>query len=186
MAVKIKLKRIGKMREPHYRIVVADARTARDGRAIEEIGQYHPLENPSRIQVDSDRAQYWLGVGAQPTEAVAAILRVTGDWQAFKGEPAPAPMQVAEPKADKKSVFAAAAKEAAGLEDKPATTARAKKKAEPKAAKPKAEEAAQPEAEEPTAEEPTAEEPTAEEPTAEEPTAEDSTGAEPTKESATE
>lgn len=134
MAVKIKLKRIGKMREPHYRIVVADARTKRGGRAIEEIGQYHPLENPSRIQVDSDRAQYWLGVGAQPTEAVAAILRVTGDWQAFKGEPAPAPMLVAEPKADKKSVFAAAAKEAAGLDEKAATTPKAKKKPAAKAA----------------------------------------------------
>lgn len=136
MAVKIKLKRIGKMREPHYRIVVADARTARGGRAIEEIGQYHPLENPSRIQVDSDRAQYWLGVGAQPTEAVAAILRVTGDWQSFKGEPAPPAMLVAEPKADKKSVFEAAAKEAAGIDEKAATTPKAKKKAAPKAAKP--------------------------------------------------
>jgi small subunit ribosomal protein S16 len=134
VAVKIKLKRIGKMREPHYRIVVADARTKRGGRAIEEIGQYHPLENPSRIQVDSDRAQYWLGVGAQPTEAVAAILRVTGDWQAFKGEPAPAPMLVAEPKADKKSVFDAAAKEAAGLDEKAATTPKAKKKPAAKAA----------------------------------------------------
>ncbi len=133
MAVKIKLKRIGKMREPHYRIVVADARTARDGRAIEEIGQYHPVENPSRIQVDSERAQYWLGVGAQPTEAVAAILRVTGDWQAFKGEPAPPAMLVAEPKADKKAVFEAAAKEAAGLNEKAATTPKAKKKAAPKA-----------------------------------------------------
>lgn len=133
MAVKIKLKRIGKMREPHYRIVVADARTARGGRAIEEIGQYHPVENPSRIQVDSERAQYWLGVGAQPTEAVAAILRVTGDWQAFKGEPAPPPMLVAEPKADKKAVFEAAAKEAAGLSEKAATTPKAKKKAAPKA-----------------------------------------------------
>jgi small subunit ribosomal protein S16 len=134
VAVKIKLKRIGKMREPHYRIVIADARTKRGGRAIEEIGQYHPLENPSRIQVDSDRAQYWLGVGAQPTEAVAAILRVTGDWQAFKGEPAPAPMLVAEPKADKKSVFDAAAKEAAGLDEKAATTPKAKKKPAAKAA----------------------------------------------------
>jgi small subunit ribosomal protein S16 len=134
VAVKIKLKRIGKMREPHYRIVVADARTKRGGRAIEEIGQYHPLENPSRIQVDSDRAQYWLGVGAQPTEAVAAILRVTGDWQAFKGEPAPAPMLVAEPKADKKSVFDAAAKEAAGIDEKAATTPKAKKKPAAKAA----------------------------------------------------
>ncbi len=133
MAVKIKLKRIGKMREPHYRIVIADARTARGGRAIEEIGQYHPLHDPSVIQVDSDRVQYWLGVGAQPTEAVAAILRVTGDWQSFKGEPAPPAMLVAEPKADKKSVFEAAAKEAAGLDEKAATTPKAKKKVAPKA-----------------------------------------------------
>ena len=132
MAVKIKLKRIGKMREPHYRIVIADARTARDGRAIEEIGQYHPLEHPSRIQVDSDRVQYWLGVGAQPTEAVAAILRVTGDWQSFKGEPAPPAMLVAEPKADKKAVFETAAKESAGIDEKAATTPK-KKKAAPKA-----------------------------------------------------
>jgi len=146
VAVKIKLKRIGKMREPHYRIVIADARTARGGRAIEEIGQYHPLENPSRIQVDSDRVQYWLGVGAQPTEAVAAILRVTGDWQSFKGEPAPPAMLVAEPKADKKSVFEAAAKEAAGLDEKAATTPKAKKKAAPKADKPVETPAAEPEA----------------------------------------
>jgi len=132
VAVKIKLKRIGKMREPHYRIVIADARTARGGRAIEEIGQYHPLENPSRIQVDSDRVQYWLGVGAQPTEAVAAILRVTGDWQSFKGEPAPPAMLVAEPKADKKAVFETAAKESAGIDEKAATTPK-KKKAAPKA-----------------------------------------------------
>lgn len=134
MAVKIKLKRIGKMREPHYRIVVADARTKRGGRAIEEIGQYHPRENPSRISVDSDRAQYWLTVGAQPTEAVAAILRVTGDWQKFKGEPAPPAMLVAEPKADKRSVFEAAAKEAAGISDKAATTPKARKATAKKAA----------------------------------------------------
>jgi small subunit ribosomal protein S16 len=146
VAVKIKLKRIGKMREPHYRIVVADARTKRSGRAIEEIGQYHPKENPSVIQLDSERAQYWLGVGAQPTEAVAAILRVTGDWQAFKGEPAPAPMLVAEPKPNKKLTFEAAAKEAANEPAAPATTPRAKKA----------------KAEAPTAEEPTAEEPKAE------------------------
>ncbi|MGB2840267.1 MAG: 30S ribosomal protein S16 [Actinomycetes bacterium] len=133
MAVKIKLKRIGKMHQPHYRIVIADARTARGGRAIEEIGQYHPIENPSRIQVDSERVQYWLSVGAQPTEAVAAILRVTGDWQSFKGEPAPPAMLVAEVKADKKSVFEAAAKESAGIDEKPATTPKAKKKAAPKA-----------------------------------------------------
>ena len=98
MATKIKLMRLGKMRAPYYRIVVADARTKRDGRSIETIGKYHPKEDPSYIEVDSERAQYWLGVGAQPTEAVAAIFRVTGDWQKFKGEPAPPPMKVAAPK----------------------------------------------------------------------------------------
>ncbi|MEU9170123.1 30S ribosomal protein S16 [Streptomyces sp. NPDC048420] len=92
MAVKIKLKRLGKIRSPHYRIVVADSRTRRDGRAIEEIGLYHPVQNPSRIEVDTERAQYWLGVGAQPTEPVLAILKLTGDWQKFKGLPAPAPL----------------------------------------------------------------------------------------------
>jgi small subunit ribosomal protein S16 len=127
MATKIKLQRLGKMREPHYRIVVADSRTKRDGRVIEAIGQYHPKSDPSVIVVDGDRARYWLGVGAQPTEAVTAILKVTGDWQAFKGEPAPEPMKVAAPRADKKAVFDAAAKEAAGLTDKPATTPKAKK-----------------------------------------------------------
>ncbi|NLA64573.1 MAG: 30S ribosomal protein S16 [Leucobacter sp.] len=86
MAVKIRLKRLGKIRSPHYRIVVADSRTKRDGRVIEEIGKYHPTENPSFIEVDSDRAQYWLSVGAQPTEQVAAILKLTGDWGKFKGE----------------------------------------------------------------------------------------------------
>lgn len=90
MAVKIKLKRLGKIRSPHYRIIVADSRTRRDGRAIEEIGLYHPVQNPSRIEVDSDRARYWLSVGAQPTEPVLAILKLTGDWQAHKGLPAPA------------------------------------------------------------------------------------------------
>ncbi|MFG2789414.1 30S ribosomal protein S16 [Streptomyces sp. NPDC048419] len=92
MAVKIKLKRLGKIRSPHYRIVVADSRTRRDGRAIEEIGLYHPVQNPSRIEVDEDRVAYWLSVGAQPTEPVLAILKKTGDWQKFKGEPAPAPL----------------------------------------------------------------------------------------------
>src|SRR5829696_5504310 len=95
VATKIKLMRIGKMREPHYRIVVADSRTKRDGRSIEAVGEYHPKDDPSVIKVDSDRVQYWLGVGAQPTDSVAAILRVTGDWQRFKGEPAPEPMKVA-------------------------------------------------------------------------------------------
>ena len=86
MAVKIRLKRFGKIRAPFYRIVVADSRTKRDGRVIEEIGKYHPTENPSFIEVDSDRAQYWLSVGAQPTEQVAALLKLTGDWAKFKGE----------------------------------------------------------------------------------------------------
>ncbi|MFD1212782.1 30S ribosomal protein S16 [Arthrobacter sp. GCM10027362] len=87
MAVKIRLKRFGKMRQPFYRIVVMDSRAKRDGRAIEEIGKYHPTEEPSFIEVKSDRAQYWLGVGAQPTEQVAAIFKITGDWQKFKGLP---------------------------------------------------------------------------------------------------
>jgi len=86
VAVKIRLKRLGKIRAPYYRIVVADSRTKRDGRVIEEIGQYHPTEHPSVIKVDSDRAQYWLGVGAQPTEQVAALLKLTGDWGKFKGD----------------------------------------------------------------------------------------------------
>jgi small subunit ribosomal protein S16 len=107
VATKIKLMRLGKMRAPYYRIVVADARTKRDGRSIETIGKYHPKEDPSFIEVDSERAQYWLGVGAQPTEAVAAIFRVTGDWQKFKGEAAPPPMLVKAPKADKKVAFQA-------------------------------------------------------------------------------
>ena len=86
MAVKIRLKRMGKIRAPYYRVVVMDSRTRRDGRAIEEIGKYHPTEEPSFIQIDSERAQYWLSVGAQPTEQVAALLKITGDWQKFKGE----------------------------------------------------------------------------------------------------
>ncbi len=114
MAVKIKLKRLGKTHAPQYRIVVADARTARNGRAIEEIGIYQPLQNPSLIKVDSERVQYWLGVGALPTEAVAAILKVTGDWQKFKGLPgAEGTLQVAEPKVSKVLVFEAAVAEAA-------------------------------------------------------------------------
>lgn len=86
MAVKIRLKRLGKIRAPYYRIVVADSRTKRDGRVIEEIGKYHPTEEPSFIEVDSERAQYWLSVGAQPTEQVLALLKLTGDWGQFKGD----------------------------------------------------------------------------------------------------
>jgi small subunit ribosomal protein S16 len=87
MAVKIKLMRLGKIRTPHYRIVIADSRTRRNGRAIETIGKYHPKEEPSLIEIDSERAQYWLGVGAQPTEPVENLLKITGDWQKFKGLP---------------------------------------------------------------------------------------------------
>jgi small subunit ribosomal protein S16 len=105
VAVKIRLKRMGKIRAPYYRIVVADSRTKRDGRVIEEIGKYHPKEEPSLIEVDSERALYWLGVGAQPSEPVQAILKVTGDWQKFKGEPAPEPMKVAEARRDKTDIF---------------------------------------------------------------------------------
>ncbi len=132
MAVKIRLKRLGKIRAPHYRIVVADARTKRDGRAIEEIGKYQPTQEPSLIEVDSERAQYWLGVGAQPTEQVLALLKITGDWQKYKGLPGQeGTLRVAEPKADKKAVFEAAAKEGdVGGEPKSgATTPRAKKAA---------------------------------------------------------
>jgi small subunit ribosomal protein S16 len=130
VATKIKLMRLGKMREPHYRIVVADARTKRDGRSIETIGEYHPKSDPSVIRVDAERVAHWLGVGAQPTEAVTAILRVTGDWQKFKGEPAPAPMKVAEPKADKRALFDAALADVSGEPGAEATTP--KKKAAPK------------------------------------------------------
>ena len=100
MAVKIRLKRFGKIRAPYYRVVVADSRTKRDGRAIEEIGQYHPTENPSVIKIDSDRAQYWLSVGAQPTEQVTALLKLTGDWGRFTGE-GPTESQVKGPEGKK-------------------------------------------------------------------------------------
>ena len=90
MATKIRLKRLGKIRSPHYRVVVMDSRTRRDGQAIEEIGIYHPKNEPSLIRIDSERAQYWLGVGAQPTEAVVALLKRTGDWQKFTGDDSPA------------------------------------------------------------------------------------------------
>ena len=109
MAVKIKLKRMGKIREPHYRIVVADARTKRDGRAIEEIGKYYPKADPSFIEVNSERAQHWLSVGALPTDPVRKLLEVTGDWQRFKGLPgAEGTLKEAAPRTDKKEIFAAA------------------------------------------------------------------------------
>ncbi len=162
MAVKIKLKRLGKIRNPQYRVVVADARNKRDGRAIEEIGLYHPKEQPSFIQIDSERAQYWLAVGAQPTEAVMALLKVTGDWQKFKGLPgAEGTLQSQQEKTDRKSVFAAAAAEAAGLKE--AQERAPKQKAKPAQEKPAQEpvtEVPEPEATAPEATEPTADEPT--------------------------
>ncbi len=130
VAVKIKLKRMGKIRTPQYRIVVADARTKRDGRAIEEIGKYHPKEDPSLIEVNSERAQYWLSVGAQPTEPVVAILKVTGDWQKFKGiEGAEGTLKTAAPKGDKRAAYDAALADAHAEPKAEATTPRRAKKA---------------------------------------------------------
>src|ERR1700735_54017 len=115
VAVKIKLKRLGKIRAPYYRIVVADARTKRDGRAIEEIGKYHPKAEPSFIEVNSERAQHWLSVRAQPTDTVRKILEITGDWQKFKGLPgAEGTLKTAAPKEDRREIFAAAVKETLG------------------------------------------------------------------------
>lgn len=120
MAVKIRLKRLGKIRAPHYRIVVMDARAKRDGRAIEEIGLYHPKNDPSVIEVKSERAQYWLGVGAQPTEAVVALFKRTGDWQKFTGQDSPSGVTPQPEKRDKVALFNAALAEA---DDAPASAA---------------------------------------------------------------
>ncbi len=130
MAVKIRLLRMGKIRNPQYRIVVADSRTKRDGRAIEFVGIYHPKEDPSVIKVKSDRVQYWLSVGAQPSEAVQRLLEKTGDWQKFKGLPAPPPLLVAPERTDRKAIYEAEAKAAAGLAEQSAAKP-AKKSARP-------------------------------------------------------
>jgi small subunit ribosomal protein S16 len=140
VAVKIKLKRLGKIREPYYRIVVADARTKRDGRAIEEIGRYHPKADPSVIEVDSERVQHWLSVGAQPTDPVRHLLTITGDWQKFKGEPgAEGTLKTAEPKADKKERYESLAKESQAAKETKAAARPARssaKKDQPKKAEP--------------------------------------------------
>ena len=177
MAVKIRLKRLGKVRVPQYRIVIVDSRKKRDGKVIEEIGKYHPKEDPSYIDVVSDRAQYWLGVGAQPTEAVEAILKVTGDWQKFRGQAgAEGTLKVKEPKRDKLEIFNEALKEVANEPKSGAVTS--KKKAE----KPKTEKV-----EEPAAEAAPAEETPAEEPAAAEASADEAPGAEaPSEEPAAE
>jgi small subunit ribosomal protein S16 len=135
MAVKIKLTRLGKIRNPQYRIAVADARTRRDGRSIEVIGRYHPKEDPSLIEIDSERAQYWLGVGAQPTEPVLQLLKITGDWQKFKGLPgAEGTLKVKEPKPSKLDLFNAALAAAEGGPSTDATTPKKKKAPAKKAA----------------------------------------------------
>ncbi len=127
MAVKIKLMRLGRIRQPYYRIVVADARTRRNGKAIETIGKYHPKEQPSFIEVDSERVQYWLGVGAQPTDPVQHLLQITGDWQRFKGLPgAEGTLQRAEPKPDKAELFNRALAQAGEVPTTEATTPRRK------------------------------------------------------------
>jgi small subunit ribosomal protein S16 len=142
MAVKIKLTRLGKIRNPQYRIAVADARTRRDGRSIEVIGRYHPKEDPSLIEINSERAQYWLSVGAQPTEPVLQLLKITGDWQKFKGLPgAEGTLKVKEPKPSKLDLFNAALAEAEGAPSGEATQPK-KKKAPAKKATEKADEKA--------------------------------------------
>jgi small subunit ribosomal protein S16 len=139
VAVKIRLLRMGKIRNPQYRIVVADSRTKRDGRAIEFVGIYHPKEEPSVIEVKSDRVQYWLSVGAQPSGAVQRLLEKTGDWQKFKGLPAPPPLKVAPERVDRTAAYEAEAKAAAGIAETPAKPAKAAKKAAEKRAAPPAE-----------------------------------------------
>ncbi len=135
MAVKIKLTRLGKIRNPQYRIAVADARTRRDGRSIEVIGRYHPKEDPSLIEINSERAQYWLSVGAQPTEPVLQLLKITGDWQKFKGLPgAEGTLKVKEPKPSKLDLFNAALAEAEGAPSGDATQPKKKKAPAKKAA----------------------------------------------------
>jgi small subunit ribosomal protein S16 len=147
MAVKIKLARFGKIRNPQYRISVADARNRRDGRSIEVIGRYHPKEDPSLIEIDSERAQYWLGVGAQPTEPVLALLKITGDWQKFKGLPgAEGTLRVKEPKTSKLDLFNAALAAADNAPTGEATTLKKKKAPAKKAESAPASEEAAPEA----------------------------------------
>ena len=164
MAVKIRLKRLGKIREPYYRVVVADSRTKRDGRAIEEIGKYHPKLEPSLIDINSERVQYWLSVGAQPTEQVKHLLTITGDWQKFKGLPgAEGTLKTGETKADKKDRYEELVKESLASKEAKAATKPARsapRKAEPKKAEPEA--PAAPAAEAPAAEAPAVEAPAAE------------------------
>ncbi len=155
MAVKIRLKRMGKIHAPFYRVVVMDSRTKRDGRAIEEIGKYHPTEEPSLIDISSERAQYWLAQGAQPTEAVAALLKVTGDWQRFRGvDGAEGTLRVKDARRSKREVYEAAVAAVGARLDTKDRASTARKRAEPKAAEPATTEpaAAEPAAEPPVTE----------------------------------
>jgi small subunit ribosomal protein S16 len=163
VAVKIKLKRLGKIREPYYRVVIADSRTKRDGRAIEEIGKYHPKLEPSLIQIDSERVQYWLSVGAQPTDSVRHLLTVTGDWQKFKGLPgAEGTLKTGEEKTDKKERYEELVKESFAAKEAKAASkpGRSSSRRDTKKAEPAAEAEAAPAA--PVAEAPVAEAPAAE------------------------
>jgi small subunit ribosomal protein S16 len=169
VAVKIRLKRLGKIREPYYRIVVADSHTKRDGRAIEEIGKYHPKLEPSLIQIDSERALYWLSVGAQPTEQVQHLLTITGDWQKFKGLPGTeGTLKTGEVKADKKDRYDELVKESLSAKEAKAAARPAKsasRRSEPKKAE--AADSAEAPAAEAVAETPAAEAPVTESPAAE-------------------
>jgi small subunit ribosomal protein S16 len=173
VSVKIRLKRLGKVRVPQYRIVIVDSRKKRDGKVIEEIGKYHPKEDPSYISVVSERAQYWLGVGAQPSEAVAKLLKITGDWQTFKGyKGTEGTLKTAAAKPDKLDAFNKALADAHGTGSGEAVTEKAAvKKAAAKKAAPKAEAPAEeaPAAEAPVVETPAAEAPVEETPAAEAP-----------------
>ncbi len=179
VAVKIKLKRLGKIHQPMYRVVVADSRTARNGRAIEEIGIYQPKEDPSIIRIDADRVAYWLGVGAQATEPVVALLKLTGDWQKFKGEKdTTSKVKVAPPKADHAAKYEKALKENLAEREEEEKNPRPKPVVAAKVEEPKAEEVvaevkeeAAPVVEEVKAEEPVAE--VVETPTEEAPVAEE-------------
>jgi small subunit ribosomal protein S16 len=163
VAVKIRLKRLGKIREPYYRVVVADSRTKRDGRAIEEIGKYHPKLEPSLIDINSERVQYWLSVGAQPTDQVQHLLTITGDWQKFKGLPgAEGTLRTGESKADKKDRYEELVKESFAAKEAKAASkpGRSSSRRDTKKAEPAAEAEAAPAA--PVAEAPVAEAPAAE------------------------
>jgi small subunit ribosomal protein S16 len=184
MAVKLRLRREGTTKRPHYRVVAADIRAPRDGRFIEIIGEYHPMDEPSTITIDNERAVHWLRHGAQATEAVEKLLRICGAWEEFKPGDAPKRDRSAQPAKQRLNKKARARLEAEkdGKAAPPAEAA-----GEPAAEEPAAEEPAEePAAEKPAAEEPAAEAP-AEEPAAEEPAAEEAAEApaeEPAEEAA--